>query len=203
MSESIKYIDISIEIFKRKRTVNKLIDSLLLACRIKFPNIEEKTISDFEHEYFAKCNNDQKTEFLIIKDIYNNIDAGLIIKRLNTISSTHVKFKMAAFFTQQSISADGIKILKKVAVQLSKQKNNYFYYEYNYIYFSCFYNTDKINNTDKNLFLEVYYYFLKNERIASNNIVKIKRAFEENNILKDLLDNARTVDGYKGWKTPW
>ncbi len=202
INESAKYCSLAIKNFDELKIINALIDSKLLSFRINFSSFSNKEILEFEQKYFEKCSDNQKTMFLILKDTLNNMKTKVIIEKLNNFTSKYIRFEMLVFLIHQSNNENYFSLLKQVTALISKKKRDYFFYEYQYLYFNYFFKKDTITEKDKELFLEVFYYFLKNKRIIANNMLKIKKIIEKDNVFNDLLDNARVVDGYKNWKTP-
>ncbi len=202
INESAKYCNLAIKNFEELKIISAIIDSKLLSFRITFSTFSNKEIMGFEQGYFKKCSDNQKTMFLILKDTLSNVKINVMIEKLDNFTSKYMKFEMLVFLIHQFKYEKYFLLLKQVTALISKKQRDYFFYEYQYLYFNYFFKKDEITEKDKELFLEVFYYFLKNKRIISNNMLKIKKIIEKDNIFNDLLDNARVVDGYRNWKTP-
>ncbi len=202
IDKSLKYCDLAIESFDIKGILSGVIETVLLSLRIRFFSLSESDINNFEQNYLKKCNNNQRVVFTVLKNVFNNSGSKSIISKIESISSARLKFEMAVFYIHISGSKKAFKILKGITALLSKKNKNYFFYEYHYLYFNYFLNENEIENTEKSLFLEVYYFFLKNGRVVSQNIEKLKKSLEQNKILNDLMENAKGVEEYKDWKTP-
>jgi len=201
IEKAIKYIDIAMKNFKKKGMLNEIIETQLLSLIIQFRTVKKKALNDFEKKYLSKFNENQKVVLSLLNDAVNNTNIDIVINKLVKITSIRLKFEMTVFWIRVSKNHKFYSLLKELTVLLSNRDKNYFYYEYHYIYFDYYCQIDELIDEKKILFLDVYYFFLKNGRILSDNVIKLKQKLDERGEINNLLDSAKTIDAYQKWKT--
>jgi len=201
IEKAIEYVEMSTRSFEKKGIPSGIIETRLLNLIIQFHTVTKKALDDFERQYLSKFNENQKSVLSLLRDAVNNSKTDIVINKLKKITSIRLKFEMIVFFIRVSKNYKFYNLLKEVTVLLSNRDKNYFYYEYHYIYFDYYCQIDELIDEKKMLFLDVYYFFLKNGRIVSDNVMKLKQKLDEKGKFNNLINNAKTVDEYQKWKT--
>lgn len=106
-----------------------------------------------------------------------------------------------------------LELLKSLSMQLSGKTRNYHFYEYYYIYFTDRLGKGKrsesetvdrvdLDDGEKNIFMDMYYFFLRNKRKLSPVVIDYKNRLEEKDSVYDVFRSADLVGDYVHWKMP-
>ncbi|MDQ1352832.1 MAG: Nif-specific regulatory protein [Acidobacteriota bacterium] len=101
-----------------------------------------------------------------------------------------------------------LELLKSLSMQLSRKTRNYHFYEYFYVYFNDRLEKDKrservdIDDGEKSIFMDMYYFFLRNKRKLSPAVIDYKNRLEEKDSAYDVFRSADLVGDYVHWKIP-
>jgi len=197
---SIKYNNFALRYFKEKNIIAGIIETKLMYFRLRFNDVDKKEFENFEREYLDLCSVEQRKIFEILCNIKNG-EKKDILKYVNDIKSIRLRFEILVFYLNINKDNSTLNLLKEITTKLSKRVRNYFFYEYYYMFFSVSSNIDEIIQNNKNLFVDMYYFFLRNGRNISDKIKKIKADLDERDKFENLIDNVKLVGEYDNWET--
>ncbi len=132
-----------------------------------------------------------------------------ILDGIDRIQSRFLRFEVIALFvlSGEKGALDVASLLRRLRIlsrQLSNETRNYYYYEYHYVYFAWLLETGEAAGDagEKDIFFDMYYFFLGNERKLSPVIVEYKDRLDEKEAENDVFRSAELVEGSVNWKIP-
>jgi transcriptional regulator with PAS, ATPase and Fis domain len=134
-----------------------------------------------------------------------------IKERLEKIKSRRSRFEAIALLILSGRErlldmSDLLQQLKSLSMQLSKETKNYYFYEYYFVYFSLLLKTEKgdpgIDENEKDIFIDMYYYFSRNKRRIPPLFIDYKNHLDEKESAYDIFRSAELVEESIHWKIP-
>jgi len=207
------FLQKAVELFKKKKDVSHLIDCELLKLKLFFlfpkrePRDEKNEINlSILKKHRKRLTNDQEILFSIF-DILKEGDVthhkrSVIKDKIRQIESRALQFEIIALLIDSCEMPGLLDPLKSLSMQLSKKTKNYYFYEYYYIYFNDLLKKNEIPDQQKEIFIEIYYFFSRNKRKLSDRIKTYKNQLDEKDSVYDLFKSAELVGDYLLWKIP-
>lgn len=141
-----------------------------------------------------------------------------ILEKIEQIQSRLFRFEVLSLWILAGCprKPDLLEILKSLSMQLCMKTKNYHFYEYYYIYFNDRAQKEKSNdnlgilemngtdshNREKDIFMDTYYFFLRNKRRLTPAIIKYKNRLDEKDSVYDMFRNVELVEDASLWKMP-
>ena len=201
-TKALEFVERSGSFFKKSNNLNSMIESEFLKLKIIFIINSKRMNFNFLLKNSELLNKDQKVVLSLLKILKNealdNIDS--ISKEIEKIESKRVQFEMFALFIYKYKTLNFMESLRSLSMGLSKKIKNYYFYEYYYICFDNF--KDRIKEKDKEIFKEMYYFFLRNKRKISSRIINLKKSIDDIDSIHDIFKSAELVNDYIRWKVP-
>ena len=220
-----EYLQKAVQIFKRKKDVDHMVECELLKLRLDFlfpprgQGKEKRTVDVKEVQKYRKhLSPDQRVLLWIFYALKSGkVPPGkqsLVKERIDQLKSPRLRFEMVSLLLLSGEMPDLLEPLKELSRRLSRKSRNYYYYEYFYIYFTMIHNSHGAHSSSLppegqdlldgqvDIFMEMYYFFLRNKRRLSYRIKKIKERLDEQDSVYDVFRNAELVGDYAHWKVP-
>jgi len=201
-TKALEFIERAISLFEKSNNLSGLIESEFLKLKIISIINPKKLNPNFLLKNSKVLNENQKVVLNLLRILkigdLNNIHS--IEKEIREIKPKTVQFEMLVLFINKNKDLDFMALLRNLSMELSKKIKNYYFYEYYYIYFDNF--EDKINEKDKEIFKEMYYFFLRNKRKISSRIINLKKSIDDIDSIHDIFKSAELVSNYIRWKVP-
>jgi transcriptional regulator with PAS, ATPase and Fis domain len=209
------FLQKAVELFEKKKDVSHLIECELLMLKLKLSflfarkeQMDEKNKIDLNYlkKYRKRLTSDQEILFSLF-DILKDGDVPrhkypLIKDKIKRIESRTLQFEMIALLIDSCDMSDLLERLKSLSKQLSKGTKNYYYYEYYYIYFNDLLKKGEIPDHEKEIFIDLFYFFSRNKRKLSERIKKCKNQLDEKDSVYEVFKSAELVGNYLHWKIP-
>lgn len=204
-SRALEMIDSAISLFEKKENLVGAIESEFLKFKIMTLKESKKTDLAFLESHTDILNSDQQIVLTIMQEIEKKsrqIDILFFVDKIGGIKFKSVRYEILVMLIEKYRHPELLEPLRRLSMELSKETRNYYYYEYYYIYFAYFFAGKEMNSDTRAIFLDLYYFFLKNKRRISPGIAKLKNLLDEKDSSYDLFKSAELVGDYNQWKIP-
>ncbi len=204
-SRALEMIGSAISLFEKKENLVGRIESKFLEFKINALKESRKTDLAFLERSRDKLNSDQQIILAIMQEIEKKnrpIDISFFIDKIAAIKFKSVRYETLVMLIEKYRHPELLEPLRRLSMELSKETRNYYYYEYYYIYFGYFFAGKEMDSDDRAIFLDLYYFFLKNKRRISPGIAKLKNLLDEKESSYDIFKSAELVGDYYQWKIP-
>jgi len=201
-TKALEFIERAGSFFKKSNNLSSMIESEFLKLKIIFIINSKKMNFNFLLKNPELLSKDQKIILSLLKILKNEAldNIGSISKEIKKIESKTAQFEMFALFINKYKTLNFMESLRTLSMGLSKKIKNYYFYEFYYIYFDNF--KDRIKEKDKEIFKEMYYFFLRNKRKISSRIINLKKSIDDIDSIHDIFKSAELVNDYIRWKVP-
>lgn len=215
-----KFLEKANTLFQKKNNVGAIIESELFKAKLLFlfppQNHEQNLYIDLRplEKYRDQLSHDWAillTLFEIgnLPSSYNKPFNRKVLNNIDLIQSRFLRFEIIALFILSGHKGklDVPALLRRLRVlskQLSNETRNYYYFQYYYVYFGWLLETGEsgIGHSEKDIFFDMYYFFLGNGRKLSPVMVEYKNRLDEKESENDVFRSAERVEGSVNWKIP-
>jgi len=202
---SLEFVERSLKIFLSNNHLNGIIECVFLKLFINFiQNLHSFNFSVIK-KYWKQLNHDQRIIFSIFEKVsakYFVEKSSLLINDVKALESKISRFNLIAIIIEKLCMNKYLKELKLLSKELSKRKKNYYYYEYYWVFFNILDDYEGLKTNEREIFVEMYYFFLRNKRTFTQKIITIKKKIDEQNSIKDFFKSVELVGKYLNWKIP-
>jgi len=185
-----KYIKLSRNYFKELNN-----SSAVIECDILLLKIRIFTKSKIKKSEFNNNSDDIRFNILLRLISYEEIPLELIRK----IMADDERFDMLRILYYKFKKDDYLDEMRKIAEKFPKDEISYFYFEYLYVYFDVK-DIDKVEKDKINEFLDMFYFFYKNNRKFSDRIYNLKKEIEKGERDINLFDNISYINKFAKWE---
>ncbi len=203
--KALEFVDTALALFEKKQDLVNMIECELFKSKISLLMGKQKPSSDFLRKHSDKLNQDQR----IISSLLQDLDKGIqpdqlprMLEEIGEIQSRIQRFEILSLLIRKYRNPELLDQLRSLSMELSRGTRNYYYYEYYYIYFNHFLRPEEMDESTKEIFSHIYYFFLKNKRKISARINRIKNLLDERDSSYDVFKSAELVGDYIQWKIP-
>jgi transcriptional regulator with AAA-type ATPase domain len=211
-----QFIETAISLFDKNGRMDGRTASEILKLKLSImDNNDEIPGWDFLKRNHRQLSRDQKIILDIIKTV-RDAPAGsactAVIDKVPDLESREEQYEIIAAVTRKYGTHQLLELLKALTKKLSGEKKNYYYYEYYYIYYDRIFKfpgqgrppaaAGTLDRDEKERFDEIYYFFLKNQRQLSPNIVRLRELLDDREASCDVFQSAQLVGDYNHWKIP-
>jgi transcriptional regulator with AAA-type ATPase domain len=91
---------------------------------------------------------------------------------------------------------------REVSRRLSEKSRNYFFYEYEYLYFELAAEPGFRDDQEQDRFLAMYDFFTMNKRTLSEKLKHLRSQLQEREDRGHLFADARLVENFRQWRLP-
>lgn len=209
-----EFVETAIALFKEQGHYNPLVDCELLKLKARLTGGESRAVDraalkDLK-KYCAQTalGKNQRAAVSVMETVYADAAGkrgATALEKVSLMESTSQQFELLAALLRRYRDKAMLDRLKELSMALSSSSRNYYYYEYYYIYYAYFFETGSssaISAEESRRFHDVYYFFLRNQRLVPVEITKVKAEIDRRESSYEVFENARLVDHYKQWKLP-
>ncbi len=221
-----EFLQKALDLFEERKNAAGIIECGLLNFKLTYlfqgrvSTYKEYSLlpSAFPGKYRAQMTHDQEILFslfdiLMPKEGQSSSQTNFTARvrdMIEQIESRVLRFEMLSLWILSGGPAKIglLELLKSLSMQLSRKTRNFHFYEYFYVYFNDRLRNDKrresldLEDGEKNIFMDMYYFFLKNKRKLSPAVIDYKNRLEEKDSVYDVFRSADLVGDYIHWKMP-
>jgi DNA-binding NtrC family response regulator len=204
-TKALEVIDTAISLFRQKENMKGQIESEIFKLKIAATREKGKGALKLFEKYGNNIKDNGKVILSLMQMLERkgrDIEISQFIEKINEIQSESLRYEILTIIIKQYRSPELLDLLRRLSMDLSRETRNYYYYEYYYIYFSYFFPGAEMDNEKREIFSDIYYFFLRNKRRISPVINKLKNHIDENDATYDLFKSAELVGDYNQWKIP-
>lgn len=202
-----EYLALALSLFEKKENRLGCVESWFLKLKISPWLGKKKMAADFSilEKYADILSPDQKILFSFLKAYtqeYSTLPDFPIRQKIEEIQSSTLRFEVLCLMIGKYRDQGLLDCLRHLAMKLSPNTRNYYYYEFYYTYFNHFASAADLQAEQKEIFFDIYYFFLRNKRRLSSRINQIKNDLDEKDSTYDVFKSAELVGDYNQWKIP-
>lgn len=204
--------------FQKTNDITAVIDCELLSVKLSllFPDQKRDRYTDLRSlkKHRDRLSHDWAILLTLFETINQKSPRGKLFNRkvldsIDRIQSGPLRFEIVALSIlsvhRESLDVSALlRRLRTLSKQLSNETKNYYYYHYYYVYFHRLLETGEaaVHGDEKDLFLDMYFFFLGNGRKLSPLLVEYKERLDEKESENDVFRSAELVEEAVQWKVP-
>jgi len=206
-SKAQEYLSFALSLFEKKENRLGYVESWFLKLKISLWLGKKKLVADFAalEKYAGIFSPDQEILFSLL-EVYARESSTTrdfsSRQKIEEIQSSTLRFETLCLAIRKHRDPGLLDCLRHLAMQLSPNTRNYYYYEFYYTYFNHFATAADFKGEQKEIFFDIYYFFLRNKRRLSSRINQIKNDLDEKDSSYDVFRSAELVGDYNQWKIP-
>ncbi|MCK5055431.1 MAG: sigma 54-interacting transcriptional regulator [Candidatus Aminicenantes bacterium] len=204
-SKALEVLNTAVSLFEKKDNLTGKIESGFLKLKIALSKEKGETGTESLEKYKDILISDQAVVFAIMQmpeKEGRNVTIARLIEKMGEIESKFLRCEILTLVIKRYRNQELLALLRGLSMELSSETRNYYYYEYYYVYFNYFFTEAEMDDEKREIFYDIYYFFLRNKRKISPAIYKIKKYLDEKESTYDLFKSAELVGGYNQWKIP-
>ncbi len=203
--QALEFVEKSQQLFERKKNLTGIIECQFLKIYARqFLGFSDPDLSILEHNA-GLLSHDQHIILSFFRQLKNQPSAGdglALTEHIKKIKSPRARFDLWVLFIQRFGMHAYLNELKILSMELSQRTKNYFYYEYYWVFFNFFNAREEIEDNLKEIFIETYYFFLRNGRRPTPGISAFKKKLDERDSIYDFLNSPELLGASFNWKEP-